>query len=136
MTALGKCLFLSLVLAAPAFADPACEKKLNDTKMMFHPKDAQIMCDENLTVAAQDCIVEVITKTKGKLKNIDLFEVYGICRVDAGAKMRQCMIKNLDKPYNDPGYKGAKKVGDICMRERLEAAMADAKAGKKTVRQK
>jgi hypothetical protein len=117
---------LALTTSIPyALATPECEKKMSDTGMMVMPADAGTIC-ENLhpSVDSQNCIVEVLTKRKGNLCGVDLFEVAGTCKIDGGQAMRDCLVRNLDRPCNDPGYKGAKKAGDVCMGERLKTKLA------------
>jgi hypothetical protein len=126
-------LALMFVVALPsASATPECEKKMTDTGMMVLPADAGTICETlNPNTDSQNCIVEVLAKRKGNLCGSDLFEVAGTCKVDGGQAMRNCLIRELDRPCKDPAYKGAKKAGDICMGERLKskiAARAEARA--------
>ena len=108
---------LAMFLGLPAaWADSACETRLNDSKMMVHPEDARIMCERGMSQASQECLVETLKMTKGKLRGKDLFEVYGLCSADPSQEMRDCLFRGLDKPWNDPGYKGALSVGNACMK--------------------
>lgn len=111
-------------MGLPALAaNPDCEKKMKDTQMMVHPEDPRIICESRPSAATQDCLVELLNKGRGKLKGKDLFEVYGICTADPSQAMRDCMLKGLDKTWNDPGYQGAQKIGNSCMKSLRDQRM-------------
>lgn len=103
-----------------AFADAECEKRIRDTGMIVLPKDPEIICKQKPTRETQDCLIEVLTKTKGKLRNQDLLEVFGVCKADPRQPVRDCMVRNLEKPWNDAEYKPAREVGKRCLLSRKE----------------
>ncbi|MBI3556549.1 MAG: hypothetical protein HY074_09825 [Deltaproteobacteria bacterium] len=101
-----------------AFADATCEAKIEATKMYVLPSDPKTICETNPTAAIQDCMVNLLKAGKGKLRNQDFLEVYGLCDVDSSQEVQDCFKNHLDKAYNDPGYKGAQLIGDRCLMER------------------
>lgn len=105
-------------VSAAAFADSGCEKKILDTGMVVIKEDAKIVCSKNPSPQAQDCMLELLTKGKGRLRNEDFFEVYGLCKVDSSEGLRACVLKRLDKPWNDPHYEGIHLIGDKCLAEK------------------
>ncbi len=104
--------------AHTVLADGACEKKLEATKMWVLKSDPQSVCDTKPAVAVQDCMVNLLHAGKGKLRNQDFMEVYGLCNVDPSMEVQNCFKSHLDKAYNDPGYKGAQLIGDRCLMDR------------------
>lgn len=101
-------------------AEPECEKRIRDTGMIMLQNDPQTICKQRPSRETQDCLVEVLTRAKGKLRNADLFEVYGVCKADARPNVRACLIQGMNKPWNDTGYRPAKKVGSECLLRRKE----------------
>ncbi|MBI3543514.1 MAG: hypothetical protein HY075_09605 [Deltaproteobacteria bacterium] len=111
---------LLLVPLALAAGGSDCEKKIAATKAYFLPSDPKLVCDTNPSPATVDCMVEILTKTKDKLRNNDFLEAYSLCRVDSSRQVRDCVLSKLDKQWNDPGYKGLRMVGDQCLLARKE----------------
>ena len=101
-----------------ARADQACEQKIAATGMLVMKSDSKTVCDTNPSAATQNCMVNLLKAGKGMLRNPDFLEIYGLCRVDPSQEVQDCFKKNLDKPFNDPGYKGAQIVGDRCLMDR------------------
>lgn len=102
------------LLAHAVFADAVCEKKLAATKMIVLPGDPKIVCDRKPTAATQDCMVELLGKGKGKLRNPDFFEIYGVCRTNPSRRMRDCVTKRMSKAWNAPDYQSIHIIGDQC----------------------
>lgn len=122
----------SLWIAAALFAANAdCEKSILETGQVPEKQDAVRVCRLNPSPQTQSCMVEILTQTKGKLRNRDFAEIYGFCSVDSSQNMRNCMVKGLDKNWNDPGYRGAKAVGSDCLLSRKFVAQRP-KAGNVT----
>ena len=109
---------LALATTQWAFADAACEKKIAATGMIFLKSDPKTVCDANPSADAQDCMVNLLKAGKGKLRNVDFVEVFGLCQVDPSQEIQDCFKKNLNKDFNDPAYKGAQIVGDRCLMDR------------------
>lgn len=112
-------LLSAFLLAAEAAvsADPACEKRILATGMIPFAGDEKIVCDDSPGAAQQECVVELLNKGKGKLRNADFFEVYGLCKVDSSRPVRDCVAKGLNKAWNDPSYQGVNLVGNKCLLE-------------------
>jgi hypothetical protein len=112
------------LLLALAWADAECEKRITATGMVFLKDDPKIVCETNPSAETQSCIVELLTKGKGKLRNTDFFEVFGLCRADSTPAIRECLLKGLAKSWNDPAYKSVKEIGGKCLLARKNVPMA------------
>jgi hypothetical protein len=119
-----------LLVLAQAWADPACEKRLSDTGMVFLRDDLNIVCQAKPSAPTQDCMVDLLTKGKGRLRNSDFFEVYALCKTDPSPKVRECVLSGLAKKFDDPGYKSVKTVGGKCLLARPKSEALKAKKGK------
>jgi hypothetical protein len=120
-------LFLSpalIVLMHGALADSSCEKRLAATKMVSSLSELKALCNTNPSGDVQDCMSDILVKSKGKLREKDFLEVYAVCKVDPRKIVRDCMVKGLDKKWDDKGYRGAKFVGTDCLAARLKPSAA------------
>ncbi|MEW6057863.1 MAG: hypothetical protein AB1540_14745 [Bdellovibrionota bacterium] len=112
--------FVTLLLsiwASNVFASDTsdCERRIYRTQMIFTKNDPKIICKDNPSREVQDCLIEILSSRRGRLRNSDLFEVYAVCKVDPRTVIRTCMVKGLDKPWNDKAYKGARVIGNQCL---------------------
>lgn len=104
-----------------ALANAACEQKLADTKMWVLKSDPKAICDSKPTAAVQTCMVNLLLFGKGKLRNQDFVQVYGLCDVDSSQAVQNCFKKHLVKPFNDPGYKDAQTIANLCLMDRAKS---------------
>jgi hypothetical protein len=121
---------LMALATVSASADDACEKKIAATGQVFKQSDPKAICDQGPSAATQSCIVELLTKGKGKLRNLDLMSIVGICTVDPSKEVRDCFVSKLAPAWNDPAYKPAEKIGDECFMARKRFAKTGLKTGK------
>ena len=75
----------------------------DDAEVLIEEDDLH---DQRPSVETQDSHWSsfILTHGKGKLRNIDLMPVYGVCKVDPSADMRQCFIGKLPVAWNDKSY--------------------------------
>ena len=109
----------SLLTLSPQMsrADAACEARIAGTNMIVMKGDEKIVCNEGLSQAAQDCMVGLLTQGKGKLRNPDFFEIYGLCKRDSSKELSSCVVRRLSKSWDDPNYQGVHIIGDQCTAE-------------------
>lgn len=118
---------LSFASAGLLRADQACEKKIRDTGMIYKNVDPAVICRRNPNPDTQQCIVDILGKSRGKLRNSDLMDVSGFCKMDSSPWMRDCMIRGFQKKWNEPGYKSARVVGAQCSELKFRARLAAAR---------
>lgn len=111
-----------MLFSGLAFADSGCEKRIRDTGMIAAQTDPKTICDRKPNRLTQDCLVDLLTKLKGKLRKSDLYEVYGVCHADPLQDVRDCMVRTMAKEWNDPAYVSARAAGDKCLRARKNLA--------------
>jgi len=129
---LGAAALLAVCAPAIARADAACEKKLGATGMFMTKTDFKAICDLRPSVATQDCLAELLVKGKGKLRNLDLMNVYGICKVDPSKEVRDCFVSKLGTAWNDPSYRPAANIGDECFLARKRYSRVTVRAQPKS----
>lgn len=115
--------WIALGVGVSAFADPQCESRIAATGMLTMKGDEKVACEQNPSPVAQECMVELLTKGKGKMRNQDFVEVVGLCLVDPSPEVRRCVDEKLNKPWNDAGYRGVKVIGDECMHARRSSVV-------------
>ncbi len=105
------------IVSTPVFAvsNPECEKKIRDSGMFVHASDPRIACGALKSPAQQECVIELLSRAKGKLQQTDFFDVVAFCKEDPGAPMRQCFLSRMTKAAEDPAYVDASDVANVCI---------------------
>lgn len=113
--------------AGLARGDAGCEQRIAATQMLEYPADPATICKQKPSLETQSCLVEVLTKGRGKLRRGDLLEVYGVCRADPRPSVRACLLAGMNRPWDDPAYRSAKVVGSECLIKRKDLVRPRAK---------